>query len=89
MMSSVSVKNHASLLRATHAEAPPVPEEFPTPATTKMGRAGGMMAVTVNCGARMDYMQRGDASCSVLSQQWPWVKGKGASLEAGSLQLGC
>ncbi len=23
---------------ATYAEAPPVPEEFPTPATTKMGR---------------------------------------------------
>ena len=25
-------------LSATYAEAPPVPEEFPTPATTKMGR---------------------------------------------------
>ena len=24
--------------RATYAEAPPVPEAFPTPATTKMGR---------------------------------------------------
>jgi hypothetical protein len=34
------VNNHASWLRAraTYAEAPPVPEEFPTPATTKMGR---------------------------------------------------
>lgn len=30
------VNNHA--LWGTYAEAPPVPEEFPTPATTKMGR---------------------------------------------------
>jgi hypothetical protein len=37
------VNSHASRLaegelRTTYAEAPPVPEEFPTPATTKMGR---------------------------------------------------
>jgi hypothetical protein len=33
------------VVTATYAEAPPVPEEFPRPATTKMGRAVDMTAV--------------------------------------------
>ena len=45
MAGSVSVNNPASWLMVTYAEAPPVPDEFPTPATTKMGRVDILTAV--------------------------------------------
>jgi len=45
------VNNHATWLKAreaTYAEAPPVPEEFPTPATTKMGRVARRVDMTAD-----------------------------------------
>jgi hypothetical protein len=36
-------KREQSRRRTTYAEAPPVPEAFPTPATTKMGRVDMMV----------------------------------------------